>query len=80
MSKPTLPTYKTTNWPSYNEAPKRRGSLTIWFDPAMNGAARFPDLVAEASQRARDHDGSRLVNRKAQFLIAVFLTLNYTKT
>jgi transposase len=36
MSKPTSPTYKTTNWPAYNEALKRRGSLTIWFDPAMN--------------------------------------------
>ena len=35
MSRPTPPTYKTTNWPSYNEALKRRGSLTIWFDPAM---------------------------------------------
>ena len=27
--------YKTRNWPAYNEALKRRGSLTIWFDPAM---------------------------------------------
>ncbi len=35
MSKPTPPTYKTRNWPVYNEALKRRGSLTIWFDPAM---------------------------------------------
>jgi len=35
MSKPTRPTYKTRNWPAYNEALKRRGSLTIWFDPAM---------------------------------------------
>jgi len=23
------------NWPAYNEALKRRGSLTIWFDPAV---------------------------------------------
>jgi len=29
------PTYKTRNWPAYNKALKRRGSLTIWFDPAM---------------------------------------------
>ena len=29
------PAYKTRNWPSYNKARKRRGSLTIWFDPAM---------------------------------------------
>jgi hypothetical protein len=35
MSKPTPPTYKTMNWPSHNEALKCRGSLTIWFDPAM---------------------------------------------
>lgn len=27
--------YKTTNWSSYNCALKRRGSLTIWFDPSM---------------------------------------------
>lgn len=32
MSRPTPPTYKTRNWPTYNEALKRRGSLTIWFD------------------------------------------------
>jgi hypothetical protein len=33
------PTYKTRNWPSYNEALKRRGSLTIWFDPEMSWEA-----------------------------------------
>tara|TARA_R110002020_G_scaffold378973_4_gene589991 strand:+ start:1441 stop:1815 length:375 start_codon:yes stop_codon:yes gene_type:complete len=36
LSKPTPRTYKTTNWAAYNEALKRRGSLTIWFDPEMN--------------------------------------------
>ena len=36
MSKPIPPTYKTTNWADYNAALKRRGSLTIWFDPEMN--------------------------------------------
>ena len=40
MSRPTPPTYKTRNWPAYNEALKRRGSLTIWFDPAMTWGAR----------------------------------------
>jgi len=35
MSKPLPPRYKTTNWASYNAALKRRGSLTIWFDPEM---------------------------------------------
>ena len=36
MSRPTSTTYRTKNWPAYNEALKRRGSLTIWFDPEMN--------------------------------------------
>ncbi len=36
MSSPTLPSYKTKNWPAYNEALKRRGSLTIWFDLEMS--------------------------------------------
>mgnify|MGYP002147167632 CR=1 FL=1 len=35
MSKPNTPTYKTLNWPAYNKALKRRGSLAIWFDPTM---------------------------------------------
>ena len=36
MSRPTPPTYRTRNWPAYNEALKRRGSLTVWFDPEMS--------------------------------------------
>ena len=36
MSRPIPPSYKTKNWPAYNEALKRRGSLTIWFDPTMS--------------------------------------------
>jgi hypothetical protein len=35
MSRPNTPTYKTLNWPAYNKALKRRGSLSIWFDPTM---------------------------------------------
>lgn len=35
MSRPTPPRYKTRNWPAYNDALKRRGSLMIWFDPEM---------------------------------------------
>lgn len=33
MSRPKPPTYRTTNWPEYNAALARRGSLLIWFDP-----------------------------------------------
>jgi hypothetical protein len=35
MSRPTHPTYKTRSRPSYDEALKRRGSLTILFGPEM---------------------------------------------
>jgi len=34
MSRAIPPAYKTRNWPAHSEALKRRGSLTIWFDPA----------------------------------------------
>ncbi|SFD14420.1 IS5 family transposase [Tropicimonas isoalkanivorans] len=40
MSRPTPPSYKTRNWPGYNEALKRRGSLTIWFDPELMWEAK----------------------------------------
>jgi hypothetical protein len=36
MPKPVAPLYRTTNWPEYNEALKRRGSLEVWFDPEMH--------------------------------------------
>ena len=50
MSKPTPPTYKTRNWPAYNKALKRRGSLSIWFDPGMIWAA------APTGRRGRQRD------------------------
>ncbi len=40
MSNPITPTYKTKNWPDYNAALKKRGSLTIWFDPDMSWKAK----------------------------------------
>lgn len=52
MSKPIPPAYKTRNWPAYNEALKRRGSLTIWFDPAMTWEA------APTGKRGRQPDYS----------------------
>jgi hypothetical protein len=60
MSKPTPPAYKTRNWPACNVALKRRGSLTIWFDPAMIWEAaptgkrgRQPDYSDAAIQKSR---------------------------
>jgi hypothetical protein len=40
MSRPNALSYKTLNWPAYNKALKRRGSLTVWFDPEMTWAAK----------------------------------------
>jgi hypothetical protein len=34
MSKPVPTRYRTLNWSSYNAALRRRGSLTVWFDPS----------------------------------------------
>ncbi len=33
MSKPNPPCYRTTNWPTYNRALERRGSMLILIDP-----------------------------------------------
>uniref|UniRef100_UPI000AF996D2 IS5 family transposase n=1 Tax=Pseudorhodobacter antarcticus TaxID=1077947 RepID=UPI000AF996D2 len=52
MSKPTPLAYKTRNWSAYNEALKRRGSLTIWFDPTMTWEA------APTGKRGRQPDYS----------------------
>ncbi|SDL02763.1 Transposase DDE domain-containing protein [Aliiruegeria lutimaris] len=35
MSIPAKTIYKTTNWHDYNRALRQRGSLTVWFDPAI---------------------------------------------
>lgn len=35
MTKPEAARYRTTNWKSYNDALKQRGSLLIWLDKDM---------------------------------------------
>ncbi|SEO13932.1 hypothetical protein SAMN04489859_103745 [Paracoccus alcaliphilus] len=39
MSKPEPARYGTTNWQSYNDALKRRGSLLVWLDRDMDWLA-----------------------------------------
>ena len=39
MSKPCPARYRTTNWPEYNAALRRRGSLLIWLDQEMEWRA-----------------------------------------
>ncbi len=36
MSRPAPAICRATNWPACDEALRRRGSLTIWFDPGIN--------------------------------------------
>ena len=52
MSSLKPPTYKTRNWTAYNKALKRRGSLSIWFDPAVTWEA------APTGKRGRQPDYS----------------------
>ena len=52
MSRPPPPAYKTRNWPACNEALKRRGALTVWFDPEMSWEA------APTGKRGRQPDYS----------------------
>ena len=68
MSRPNRSTYKTLNWPEYNKALRRRGSLSIWFDPDMAWAAKPTDGTGQLflASMARlhcgevDESGSRL--------------------
>ena len=39
MSKPSPARYRTTNWSSYNEALRKRGSLLFWLDKDMTWLA-----------------------------------------
>ena len=52
MSRPASPVYRTWNWPACNEALKRRGALTVWFDPEMSWEA------APTGKRGRQPDYS----------------------
>jgi hypothetical protein len=57
MPKPSSPKSRTTNWSAYNAALRQRGSLDIWFNPAMQWLsatcgrpgrpARFSDSAIE---------------------------------
>ncbi len=46
MTKPSPARYRTTNWPSYNAALKKRGSLLIWLDNEMTWLAPMRAALA----------------------------------
>jgi hypothetical protein len=79
MSRPTSTAYKTKNWPAYNEALKRRGSLTIWFDPSMIWEA------APTGKRGRQPDYSEaaiqtLLTMKVLFGMALRQTTGFVES
>ena len=83
MSKLTPPTYRTTNWRSYNAALKQRGSLLIWFDPETvwlagpsgkrGRSATFTDAAIQACLTLKALFGLPL--RQATGLVASLLEL-----
>ena len=55
MPKPSPIRYRTTNWSDYNAALRKRGSLSVWFDPEMvwhagkTGKRRRPETFSDAA-------------------------------
>ncbi len=55
MPKPDAIRYRTTKWSEYNASLKRRGSLSIWFDPEMawhagrTGKRGHPDTFSDSA-------------------------------
>ncbi len=55
MTKPARPPHRTTNWSTYNQALRRRGSLLIWLDREMawlappEGRPGRPPLFSDAA-------------------------------
>lgn len=42
MPKPASPRYRMASWSDYSASLKRRGSLSIWFDPEMEWSTHGP--------------------------------------
>ncbi|KAF0675242.1 IS5 family transposase [Profundibacterium mesophilum] len=55
MPKPSATRYRTTNWSDYNAALRKRGSLSVWFDPEMvwhakkSGKRGRPETFSDAA-------------------------------
>lgn len=79
MSKPAPTTYKTTNWPAYNEALKRRGSLTIWFDPEMKWDAA-PTGKRGRQQTYSDAAVQTCLTIKVLFVMALRQTTGFVES
>jgi hypothetical protein len=79
MSRPKPPTYKTRNWPTYNEALKRLGSLTIWLDPEMTWDAA-PTGRRGRQQTYRDAAIQTCLSTKVLFGMALRQTTGFVES
>lgn len=70
MSTPAPPTYKTRNWPTYNTALNCRGSLSIWFDPAITWEAA-PTVKSGRQRDCRGGAVQTCLTMKALFGMAL---------
>jgi len=66
MAKPASSKDRTTHWPEYNVALKRRGPLEVWFDPEMAWLSA-PDGPLGRPRRFSDSATSLCLTLKALF-------------
>ncbi len=79
MSRHTAATYRTRNWPAYNEALKRRGSLSIWFDPDMSWDAA-PSVRRGRQQSYSDAAIQTCLTMKVLFGMALRQTTGFVES
>lgn len=89
MSKRHRPTYKTPNWASYNAALKRRGLLTIWFDPDMAWEATsrgkqghqqaYSDVAIQTKSSKPEIEGSKRWNQSIRYKDGLCIAAAQTK-
>ena len=79
MSRQNTQTYKTRNWPTYNVAIKRRGALTIGFDPEMT---READPTGKRGRQPVDSDPATqtCLTMKALFGLALGQTKGFVES
>ena len=69
MPKPSPIRYRTTNWSDYNAALRKRGSLSVWFDPETvwhadkTGKRGRPETFSDAAIQTCRGNRTRGINR-----------------
>ena len=77
--KPAPQKYRTTNWKTYNEALKARGSLLIWLDPVMKWHGR-PSGKRGRSQTFSDEEIQFCLSIKCLFNLPLRQAMGMTQS